>query len=209
MTNTHLQQKMLDLESNIQVLRTFKTMYKSAAEYKCSGCLRSFAPPLFKAHIHTCSKLVSTSDRQVDDRIFIKAVELLGPSSLRFYCSGYGLEWTATKDLSGLQTLVEGLRAKYPKALPLQENQVKRFLNISAGEREANDEEEVMALVNKVLAESMCVLYVVKTDRAFRDFFEIDDQLDNTPIATKRASGVVGAAVSQTHYVSFLSQAKR
>ena len=185
-------------------------MYKSAAEYKCCGCLRSFVPPLFKAHIHTCSKLVSTSDRQVDDRIFIKAVERLGQASLRFYCSGYGLEWTATKDLTGLQTLVEGLTARYPKALPLQENQVKRFLNITAaGESDAADDEGVMALVNKVLAESMCVLYVVKTDRAFRNFFEIDDQLDNTPIATKRASGVVGAAVSQTHYVSFLSQAKR
>jgi signal transduction histidine kinase len=145
----------------------------------------------------------------VDDRIFIKAVERLGQASLRFYCSGYGLEWTATKELTGLQTLVEGLRAKYPKALALQENQVKRFLNIIAGESDAADDEGVMALVNKVLAESMCVLYVVKTDRAFRDFFEIDDQLDNTPIANKRASGVVGAAVSQTHYVSFLSQAKR
>ena len=184
-------------------------MYKSAAEYKCSGCLRSFVPPLFKAHIHTCSKLVSTSDRQVDDRIYIKAVERLGQASLRFYCSGYGLEWTATKDLAALQTLVEGLRVKYPKAIPLQENQVKRFLNIVVGESDTADDEDVMSLVNKVLTESMCVLYVVKTDRVFRDFFEIDDQLDNTPITSKRASGVVGAAVSQTHYVSFLSQAKR
>lgn len=184
-------------------------MYKSAAEYKCCGCLRSFVPPLFKAHIHTCSKLVSTSDRQVDDRIFIKAVERPGRASLRFYCSGYGLEWSATKELTGLHTLVEGLRAKYPKALPLQENQVKRFLNVITSESDAADDDDMMALVNKVLAESLCVLYVVKTDRAFRDFFEIDDQLDNTPITTKRASGVVGAAVSQTHYVSFLSQAKR
>ena len=81
-------------------------MYKAAAEFKCSGCLKVYAPILFKAHIQTCSKLILTSDRQVDDRIIIKAVEKTG-EDLRFYCSGYGLEWNVTKNICGLKSLIE------------------------------------------------------------------------------------------------------
>ena len=163
---------MIDLESNIQVLRTFKNMYKSAAEYKCSGCLRTFAPVLFKAHIQTCSKLVSITDRQVDDRLFIKAVEKT-ENSLRFYCSGYGLEWNVTKGISEFKEMVEGIQKKYPKVQGMQENWVKRCL-LTVGENGA-EEEEVMRVVNKTITETLCTIYVVKTDRMFREFFEIDE----------------------------------
>jgi chromosome segregation ATPase len=53
-----LRQRMLDLEQSIQVLRTFKQLYRATAEFKCGGCLRSFKPVLFKAHHLTCSKLL-------------------------------------------------------------------------------------------------------------------------------------------------------
>lgn len=123
-------------------------MYKSAAEYKCSGCLRCFAPVLFKAHIQTCGKLVSSSDRQVDDRIFIKAVEKT-QNKIRFYCSGYGLEWNVNKDLAGFKDLIERLQGQYPNAHALQENIVKRCINTIVSD-ELSDE-DVISIVNKVL----------------------------------------------------------
>ncbi len=67
-----------------------------------------------------------------------------------------------------------------------------------------------MNVVNKVLAENLCNLFVVKTDRIFREFFEVDEHLDSIPLPTKQNSGVVGAAVAQTsnQHVSFLRLAK-
>ena len=67
----------------------------------------------------------------------------------------------------------------------------------------------MISLINKVLSESLCPLYVVKNDKGFRSFFKIDENLD-APITVKRNIGAAaGAAVAPTtKYVSFLFQAK-
>ena len=82
-TGSLLQQRMFDLEQSIQVLRTFKQLYRSTAEFKCAGCLRSFKPVLFKAHHLHCAKLLeqvamSKNGSSLDERLFVKVTEVKG-----------------------------------------------------------------------------------------------------------------------------------
>lgn len=63
-------------------------------------------------------------------------------------------------------------------------------------------EDEFVTSFNKVLAECLCPLYVVRKDKDFRDFFQIDEHLD-----APRQPAVVPAGEPQ--YISFMSMANK
>lgn len=106
-TTALMHQRMKDLEQSIQVLRTFKQLYRSTAEFKCAGCLKSFKPVLFKAHHLTCAKLLE-STTSTDERLFVKIVEVK-VTQLRLVVSHQGQEWTLRTSLEDYLSLLTGL----------------------------------------------------------------------------------------------------
>jgi len=109
-----MHQRMKDLEQSIQVLRTFKQLYRSTAEFKCAGCLKSFKPVLFKAHHLTCSKLLESTGSS-DDRLFVKIVEVKG-GNVRLVVSSQGQEWTLKTSIEDYVNLLTSMQARFPTA---------------------------------------------------------------------------------------------
>ena len=138
-TNASLYQRIVDLEQATQVLRIFKTLYKSASFFKCGGCHREFKPTLFKAHAQICAKLLEQEQLQTPgashfaDRLFIKCVESLN-GSVRFVVSQFGRQWCVQSSPQDFHSLIAGLQSRFPTAHSLQENIVKRMVNNLANE---------------------------------------------------------------------------
>lgn len=170
------QQRMLDLEQSIQVLRTFKQLYRSTAEFKCAGCFKSFKPVLFKAHHVTCAKLLESA---ADDRLFAKVVEVKG-DQLRLVVGCHGKQWTVHQTAQEMRGLLLALQARFPTAQGVGGSLYQRVL---AALEEPGDPLELMQSSAKLFAEVICPLYLVRKDSQLRDFLRLDEHQKQTPAA--------------------------